>query len=491
MRSIILNLCYSLALLLSFSGCSERERTLTLLDSASTLPVEGALVFSPGEPSVHRSDVRGRVTLPAGYGEAGLRIHAKNHRSKELSLPWPKDPVLLEYDQALVNPGEARLVFDRADTLRGSYGPYRENNDILRYDLDIELDVEARFLTGVNTIRFRMLEDGDRVQIDLFENMSVDSIVFRGAELLYSREFHAVFVDFPETLRTGETYSIDFHYSGHPQESGRFGGMAFREDSLGNPWIFTACQGIGASIWWPNKDQQPDEVDGMTISVTVPSDLVDVSNGRFMGAEELGNGTTKYRWEVHYPINNYSVSVNVGKYTRFSDTLGDLALDYFVLPYHLRDAQRQFSQAKPMLQCYEDHFGTYPFPEDGYKLVEVPYSGMEHQSAVTYGNQFINGYLGRDWTGVDISTRFDFIIIHESAHEWFGNSVTANDVSDAWIHEGWGTYMEAVYVECMWGYEDALTYVNGYQDKVANEEPIIGFPGVNHWPTQDQYFKGA
>ena len=229
----------------------------------------------------------------------------------------------------------------------------------------------------------------------------------------------------------------------------------------------------------------------MNLSVTVPSGLIDASNGRFTGAEDLGDGTTRFDWKIHYPINNYSVSLNIGRYEHFADTLGDLTLDFYAQPYHLEDARRQFAQAKPMLECFERRFGPYPFPKDGYKLIEVPYSGMEHQSAVTYGNQFRNGYLGRDWTGVGVSPRFDFIIIHESAHEWFGNSVTANDVSDAWIQEGFTTYAEAVYVECMFGHDDAVRYVNGYQEKVANREPIIGPPGVNHWPTQDQYFKGA
>jgi len=248
---------------------------------------------------------------------------------------------------------------------------------------------------------------------------------------------------------------------------------------------------MGASVWWPNKDQQPDEVESMVLRVTVPPGLTDVSNGRLMDIEEGEDGWTTYEWAVHYPINNYSVALNIGTYEHFSDTLGTLPLDFYALPYHLDDARRQFAQAKPMLQCYNDRFGEYPFPLDGYKLVEVPYSGMEHQSAVAYRNLFENGYLGRDWTGVGISPRFDFIIVHESAHEWFGNSVTASDVSDAWIHEGFGTYAEGVYVECMWGYQDAQTYLNGYQAKVANREPIIGPPGVNHWPTQDQYFKGA
>ncbi|MGW8265120.1 MAG: M1 family metallopeptidase [Longimicrobiales bacterium] len=478
-------------LLVGVAACNPGPASLTLQDGETGRPVEGALVYSPDEMTVYRSDVHGTVELPAGWGASGAVIWAKNHRPLEVDLSGVSDPVLLTFDETLVNPGEARYVFDRADTLRGTYGPYRENNDLLTYDLDVEVDVGERFLSGVNSIGFRMLEDGDRIQLDLFENMSVDSILFRGTELAYTREFNAVFVDFPETLREGVAYTIDFHYSGHPQESGRFGGFAFREDSLGNPWVITACQNIGASLWWPNKDQQPDEPDSMTMAVTVPSGLVDVSNGRLTGVEELGDGTTRYSWKIHYPINNYSVSVNIGKYTHFSDTLGNLSLDYYVLPYHLEEARRQFAQAKSMLQCFSDRIGEYPFPLDGYKLIEVPYSGMEHQSAVSYGNLFQNGYLARDWTGVGISPRFDFIIVHESAHEWFGNSVTANDVSDAWIHEGFGTYLEGVYVECMWGYEDAITYLNGYRSKVRNREPIIGPTGVNHWPTQDQYFKGA
>jgi hypothetical protein len=200
------------------------------------------------------------------------------------------------------------MVFTRADTLRGSYGPYRANNDLMAYDLDIRVDVEEKFIAGTNRITFRMLEDGARIQLDLFENMNVDSILLGETVLPYAREHNAVFVDFPFELKSGETHAIDFHYSGHPREAGRFGGMAFRTDSLGNPWVYTSCQNIGASLWWPNKDQQPDEPERMSLSVTVPSELVNVSNGRFQGAEDLGDGTTKYRWEIHYPINNYSVS---------------------------------------------------------------------------------------------------------------------------------------------------------------------------------------
>jgi aminopeptidase N len=272
---------------------------------------------------------------------------------------------------------------------------------------------------------------------------------------------------------------------------GRFGGLTFSEDSLGNPWIYTACQGTGASLWWPNKDQQFDEPDSMTISVTVPSEIMNVSNGQFVGLTNHADGTTRYDWQVNYPINNYCVALNIGNYVHFSEPYKDSEINYYVLPYHLEPARQQFKQTAPMLECFEEYVGDYPFPVDGLKMVEVPYSGMEHQSAIAYGNRFKNGYLERDWTGVGISTRFDFIIIHEWAHEWFGNSVSCGDFSDAWIHEGWGTYLEAIYVECLWGYDAALIYLNGYKNKINNTTPIIGPTAVNHWPTGDMYFKGA
>ncbi len=379
----------------------------------------------------------------------------------------------------------------RADILRGAWGPYRANNDLLSYDLNVRVDPEKKLISGRNTIRFRMLKDDSRIQLDLHPDLAVDRILLGTTELKYEREFGAVFVDFPRPLRSNSVYSIEFYYSGHPRETGRFGGFAFRKDPSGHPWIFTACQGIGASIWWPNKDQQRDEVENMRLSVAVPSGLVEVSNGRFLGKTDLGDGYTRYEWLIHYPINNYCVSLNIGNYVHFGENMDGLSLDFFCLPEDLDKARRQFTQARSMLRCFQKYFGPYPFKKDGYKLIQVPYSGMEHQSAVTYGNRFANGYLERDWTGVGISTKFDFIIVHESAHEWFGNSITAADSSDEWIHEGWGTYAECVYVECMFGREDALKYVNGYKSKVKNQAPIISEPGVNSTPPQDMYFKGA
>jgi aminopeptidase N len=379
----------------------------------------------------------------------------------------------------------------RADILRGEYGRYRANNDLLSYDLDIRVDPEKKFVSGKNTIRFRMLGDDSRIQLDLFANLDIEKILLGATALKYTRELNTVFVDFPRILKKGSVESVDFYYSGFPKETGRFGGISFKTDPAGRAWITTACQGVGASVWWPNKDQQRDEVENMRIRVAIPSTLSDVSNGRFVGKTDLGDGYTRYEWAVHYPINNYCVSLNIGTYEHFSDNLGDLTMDFYCLPENLERAKKQFAQARPMIEVFQNYFGAYPFKKDGYKLIEVPYSGMEHQSAVTYGNRFANGYLERDWTGVGVSLKFDFIIIHESAHEWFGNSITASDVSDEWIHEGWATYAECVYVEAMFGAVDALKYVNGYKAKVKNQQAIITARGVNASPTQDQYFKGA
>jgi aminopeptidase N len=379
----------------------------------------------------------------------------------------------------------------RADILRGEYGRYRANNDLLYYELDVRVDPENKVIAGKNIVRFKMLKDDTRIQLELYANLTVEKILLGTTPLKYERDLNTVYVDFPDTLRAGRTYEIAFHYSGSPQEQGRFGGLAFRKDPAGRHWINTANEGEGSSVWWPSKDQWRDEPEGMDLRVAVPNGLMDVSNGRFMGKTDLGDGYTRWDWRVHYPINSYNVSLNIGEYVQFSEKLGDLPMDYFVLPGSLEKARKQFAQARPMMEAFEKYVGKYPFPKDGYKLIEVPYSGMEHQSAVTYGNRFANGYLERDWTEVGVSLKFDFIIIHESAHEWFGNAVSAADVSDMWIQEGWTNYLEFVYVEALFGAEDALKYANGYKKKVGNREPIITQRGIHRTPNQDQYFKGA
>ena len=397
--------------------------------------------------------------------------------------PKPKRPVR-PVDQAPALP-------TRFDFLRGAYGPYRANNDLLSYHLDIRVDPDQQYISGKNTIRFRMLKAGTRIQLDLNDALTIDKILYNATPLKYQRDTGAVFVDFPHTLTAGQVVTIDFYYSGHPTETGRFGAFTFKKDAAGRTWINTADEESGASMWWPNKDQWRDEVESMDISVEVPNGLTDVSNGHFVAKTDLGDGYTRWDWHVSYPINNYDVSVNIGAYEHYSDKLGDLPLDFYVLPEDLEKSKPQFAQAKGMIEAYQHYFGPYPWARDGYKLIEAPYSGMEHQSAVTYGNLFQNGYLGRDWTGVGISPRFDFIIIHESGHEWWGNAVTAQDHADMWIHEGWTTYLESLYVEYRWGKDDALKYLSGYRPKVHNLRPIVAERGVNADPTEDQYFKGA
>jgi aminopeptidase N len=394
--------------------------------------------------------------------------------------------------QPRIRPNDAGApIPTRADMLRGAYGPYRENNKLLYYHLDIRLDPEKKFISGKNTIRFRMLKAGDRIQLDLTDKLNIDKILFGETPLKYERDGSAVFVNFPSTLRIGQVVSIDFYYSGNPPEVGRFGGITFKKDTSGHDWINTACEGDGASVWWPNKDQWRDEGESMDLSVAIPSGLVDVSNGKFVSKTDLGDGYTRWDWHISYGINNYDVSLNIGNYVHFSDKYQDLPLDFYVLPEDLDKAKAQFTQAKGMIEAYTHYFGEYPFAKDGYKLIQAPYTGMEHQSAVTYGNLFKNGYYGHDWTGVGISPRFDFIIIHESGHEWFGNSITAVDPSDMWIHEGWDTYLESLYVEYRWGKADAIKYLSGYRPKIYNLRPIVAERGVNAEPTEDQYFKGA
>ncbi|HEV2136790.1 MAG TPA: M1 family metallopeptidase [Terracidiphilus sp.] len=416
---------------------------------------------------------------------------------------WPQFVLVLFAATALIlsaqntprpaspSPAPTATAPSHADILRGAYGPYRANNDLLYYHLEVRVDPEKKFISGSNTIRFRMLQDGTRIQLDLYPDLKVDKILLGSTPLKYSRDEGAVFVDFPSTLRKGRIYTIVFYYEGYPKSIGRFGGITFGKDPAGRAWVVTSCEDDGASIWWPNKDQWRDEVQKMEISVAIPDGLVDVSNGKFMGKTDLHDGYTRWDWFVHYPINNYDVALNIGDYVHFHSQYGSLPLDYYVLPEDLEKAKTQFAQVPGMLDAFTHYFGPYPFPKDGYKLVEVPYSGMEHQSAVAYGNEFANGYLKRNWTNTPWSLKFDFIIIHESAHEWFGNSITAADRSDMWIHEGWATYLELLYVEYHWGHEASIEYLNGLKPKVHNRRPILCTRGTNCTPTEDEYFKGA
>ena len=387
-------------------------------------------------------------------------------------------------------------VFTHGDTLRGMLTPERRCYDLRYYHLDVKIDPGRQYLEGSNTIRFTADSTFDRMQVDLFHNMSVDKITLDGgAEVPFDRDSNAIFIRLPHPLAKGSGHEVKVSYSGYPQVAKNppwDGGFTWKKDSSGNPWVVVTCQGTGASLWWPNKDHQSDKPDSVLISVTVPAGLMDVSNGRLRAETKLPGGWTRWDWFVSYPINNYNVTVNVGKYAHFSDLYGSgkdaLTLDYYVLPYHLQEAKVQFEQAKLMLASFEKYFGKYPFYRDGYKLIESPHNGMEHQSGIAYGNRFLRGYVGR--ASSEVGLKFDFIIVHESAHEWWGNSVTSKDVADMWIHEGFGAYAEALYVEDHFGRDESLAYINGKKQNVHNTEPIIGTYNVQKEGSGDMYDKG-
>jgi aminopeptidase N len=392
--------------------------------------------------------------------------------------------------------------FTRADSLRGGLTPFRTCYDIRFYHLDVRIDPSTKSVQGSNSLTFLTNETFQTLQVDLFPNMNITKVAANdGSVLNFRREHGAVFVTFPRPVRKGDVRTIRIEYGGQPVAAERppwSGGFIWTTDGDGNPWIAVACQGTGASLWWPNKDHQADEPDSMLISVTVPKDLIDVSNGRLRRVTRLPDGWSRFDWFVANPINNYNVTINIGRYEHFSDAYTrrgkTLTLDYYVLPANLERAKKQFAQVKPMLDSFEKYFGDYPFEDDGFKLIETPYLGMEHQSAIAYGNQFLNGYAGTAQSAVGPASKegllFDFIIIHEAAHEWWGNSVTSKDIADMWIHESFGAYAEALYVEDQWGREAGLDYVNAKKAGVQNTEPVIGVYGVNNGGSRDMYNKG-
>ena len=394
-------------------------------------------------------------------------------------------------------------TFTRADTLMGMQTPLRTCYDINYYHLDVKFDIDNKFISGSNLFKFTATQDFTKLQIDLFANLKIEKILYKGQELPYTREFNAVFVTFPQTISKGSRDEFTVYYSGNPiiaKNAPWDGGVVFTTDSLGKPWVATACQGIGASIWWPNKDQQADEVDSALISISVPTGLKDVSNGRLRKVTDLKNGYTRFDWFVANPINNYDIEANIGEYIHFGDTYpgekGKLTLDYWVLPYHLEQAKKQFGlNVKPMLKAFEHWFGPYPFYEDGYKLIETPYLGMEHQSGTGYGNHFVNGYYykghGEDLSGTGWGLKWDYIIVHESGHEWFGNNITSKDIADMWIHEGFTDYSESLFVETYYGKKAGQEYVHGLRGGIANDSPIVGPYGVNKEGSSDEYNKGS
>lgn len=389
-------------------------------------------------------------------------------------------------------------TFTLADTLRGSITPERKWWDVVFYDLHLAVLPNDSSIIGYNTILYKVLKKYNRMQIDLMLPLQIDSCIQDNEALPYERVGNAYFVKLSTPQTPGRLKKITVYYHGKPLVAKRppwDGGFVWTKDAQGNTWIATACQGIGASSWYPNKDHQYDEPDSVGIHVTIPAALTDVSNGRLRNKKDNGDGTTTYDWFVGSPINNYDVALNIGKYTHFSDTLcgenGKLSLDYWVLPYNLDTAKKHFEMVKPMLKCFEYWMGPYPFYKDGYKLVETPYLGMEHQSAVAYGNHYKMGYLGSDRSLTGWGLKWDFIIIHESGHEWFGNNITTKDLADMWVHEGFTTYTETLYTECQDGKSAAEAYLQGQQHLIRNDKPIIAHYGVNEEGSTDMYDKAA
>jgi aminopeptidase N len=388
--------------------------------------------------------------------------------------------------------------YTRADTLRGSNGPARAWWDATFYDLRVRVDPADSTIAGANAITYRVLQPAREMQVDLQLPLVVDSIVQDRRALAWCRDSNAIFVTLRAPQRAGETRSLTVWYHGRPRVAVRApwdGGYSWARDSSGTSWIATSNEGLGASVWWPNKDYGADEPDSQRIVVTVPDPLVNVSNGRLRATTRNADGTTTYEWFVSSPINNYNVAVNAARYAHFSDTItgenGRLTLDYWPLAANLERARRQFPQARTMLQCFERWFGPFPWYEDGFKLVETPHLGMEHQSAIAYGNHYLNGYRGRDLSGTGLGLQWDFIIVHEAAHEWWGNNISMADRADMWIHESFANYAEGIYTECLMGKTAGAAYVIGTRRGIRNDRPIIPAYGVNAQGSGDMYPKGG
>jgi aminopeptidase N len=400
--------------------------------------------------------------------------------------------------------GDKKNMYTIADTLRGSNGKWRQNWDVLKYDITVEPDIVAKTINGKCDMYF--VDNGaTKMQIDLQEPMILDSVKQGTTSFNFTREKNVYWLIY-RNIKGEEKFSfrksnqhLIFYFHGKPREAKRApwdGGWVWKKDKNNNPWVTVACQGLGASVWYPCKDIQSDKPEkGASLSIIIPDSLVAVGNGRLKEKINMAKAKIMYTWVVKNPINNYCIIPYIGKYVNFSEKYkglkGNLDMDYWVLDYNLEKAKKQFLDAPKMMKAFEHWFGPYPFYEDSYKLVDAPHLGMEHQSATAYGNEYKNGYLGKDWSGTGEGMKWDFIIIHESGHEWFANSICSKDIADMWIHEGFTDYSETLFVDYFWGKEAGNSYVQGIRTSIDNDIPIIGPYGVNKEGSGDMYFKGG
>lgn len=411
---------------------------------------------------------------------------------------WSQDPLPATTVPARQTDYFADRVFTNADTLRGSLLPARANYDVTFYGLHIDVDPRERLIEGYVDMDYTITGQLPMLQIDLHENLAIDRILQGDKEMRYVRKGNAVFVELPHPVDIGSQHRMRIHYGGEPvaaQNAPWDGGFVWALDQKNRYWVAVACEGEGASLWWPNKDHLSDEPDSMLISVTVPESMFAASNGNLIKEHKPTEGKQTYDWAVSYPINNYDVSINVGYYEHFERTYEsfdgeELALDYYIIDYNLKKAKKHFEQVTPMLKAYEHYLGKYPFWDDGFALIETPYLGMEHQSGIAYGNRYMRGYVGglipedMDW---------DYIIVHEAGHEYFGNAVSVGDHAEMWIHESFTTYLEALYVEYHFDEADARRYLGTQRRFIKNDEPVLGPLDVNFtdFSSSDHYYKGA
>ncbi|TBR18323.1 MAG: M1 family peptidase [Chitinophagaceae bacterium] len=389
--------------------------------------------------------------------------------------------------------------FTQQDSLRGSLNAERDWWDVTCYNIGLHPDFTTKTIEGKNEIQFLVVKPGKKMQIDLQAPMVINRVFWKNnVTLPFIRNGNVYYIEFPEMLKINSLEKITIAFEGNPTIAKNppwDGGWIFTKDKLGRPWMSVACQGLGASVWYPCKDHQSDEPDSAFINITIPDTLVAVANGRFIGKKSYASGETTYKWKVVNPINNYNIIPSIGKYTtwheNFDGEKGNLDCDYWVLDYNLEKAKQQFTQASMTLKAFEHWFGPYPFYEDGFKLVESPHLGMEHQSAVAYGNKYLNGYLGRDLSGTGWGLKWDFIIVHESGHEWFGNNITSKDIADMWLHEGFTNYSETLFTDYHFGKKAGNEYCIGTRRGIRNETTIIGNYGVNNEGSGDMYSKGG